>query len=97
MFCSFCGHKNEEGNRFCSNCGRELGKTPPPSNESSTRQVDSSITRKSIKKDALNRNKGPLYLGYILQMILIIAVIIIFLVILGALLFQTASTSSQIK
>lgn len=94
MFCSFCGHKNEEGNKFCSECGRELGKTPPPNKESSGGPVDSSITRKSLKKDALNKKKAPLYLAYILQVIITVAVVIIFLVILGAILFQTATSVS---
>ena len=50
MFCSFCGHKNEEGNKFCSECGKELGKTPPPNKESFGGPVDSSITRKKSQK-----------------------------------------------
>ena len=94
MFCSFCGHKNEEGNKFCSECGKELGKTPPPNKESFGGPVDSSITRKSLKKDALNKKKAPLYLAYILQVIITVAVVIIFLVILGAILFQTATSVS---
>ena len=76
MYCSYCGSKNEEGNKFCSSCGKEL--SPPPKKESPTstgQPLHDSITRKSIKKDAMQKNKSPLYLGYIILFILILVTI----------------------
>lgn len=76
MYCSYCGNKNEEGSKFCSSCGKEL--LPPQEKESPTsigQPLHDSIVRKSIKKDAIQKDKGPLYLGYIISFILILVVV----------------------
>lgn len=28
MFCTYCGAKNDASNKFCENCGQQLGGTP---------------------------------------------------------------------
>ena len=67
MYCSYCGNKIEKDSKYCSSCGRELNQTPKeePINKE-VKKVHNSITRKSIKKDAMTKNKGPLYLGTIM-------------------------------
>ena len=77
MFCSSCGSKNDEGNKYCISCGKEL--MPKHSEEN----IHNFIIRRSIKKDAQAKNKGPLYLGYIVFFISLIAVIIFLTTSLG--------------
>lgn len=84
MYCSDCGSKNEENSKFCSSCGKELKKEEQQnSQDQATENLHNSIIRKSIKKDAQEKNKGPLYLGNIIMFTTIIIVLIIMTVIFG--------------
>lgn len=84
MYCSYCGNKIEKDSKYCSSCGRELNQTPKeePTNKE-VKKVHNSITRKSIKKDAMAKNKGPLYLGTIMFIVAIIIIMVLMTTIFG--------------
>lgn len=93
MYCSYCGSKNEEGSKFCSSCGKELLPTQKEEKPKETGEpLHNSIVRKSIKKDAMSKNKGPLYAGYILSFVLVFIVLMILAFTLGTK-TQTGATS----
>ncbi|MDD6757118.1 MAG: DUF975 family protein [bacterium] len=78
MYCSHCGSKNEENSKFCSSCGKELIKVKEQNKQDrSTGPIHNSIIRKSIKKDAQEKNKGPLYLGNIIMFTTVVITLII--------------------
>ena len=52
MYCSNCLYKNEEGQSLCSKCGKKLKKHL---SNKQLKSLESSITRRSIKKDAYHR------------------------------------------
>lgn len=64
MYCSNCLYKNEEGQSLCSKCGKKLKKHL---SNKQLKSLESSITRRSIKKDAYHRQKDPLYIAYIIK------------------------------
>lgn len=84
MYCSYCGNKIEKDSKYCSSCGRELNQTPKeePINKE-VKKVHNSITRKSIKKDAMTKNKGPLYLGTIMFIMAIIIIMVLMTTVFG--------------
>ena len=64
MFCAKCGNKNEEGAKFCTNCGEPLSKqdtkeTVTPSQNYSSTSNQGGI-RKAIKADAKGKIKSSL-------------------------------------
>lgn len=84
MYCSHCGSKNEENSKFCSSCGKELIKVKEQNKQDrSTGPIHNSIIRKSIKKDAQEKNKGPLYLGNIIMFTTVVITLIIMAVNFG--------------
>ena len=84
MYCSHCGSKNEENSKFCSSCGKELIKVKEQNKQNrSTGPIHNSIIRKSIKKDAQEKNKGPLYLGNIIMFTTVVITLIIMAVNFG--------------
>lgn len=101
MFCSYCGTPNDKESRFCKSCGRELSATPStiegptPSNRNS-QNIHNSIIRKSIKKDAKEKNKGTLIGGYFLFLVLILAItFIIGFIIAGTNIVSTGSQTTM--
>lgn len=88
MYCVHCGSKNENNSKFCYSCGKEL----QPIEEESKVFLHNSIIRRSIKKNAYEKNKNSLYLGNI---ILIIAVIITAIVITICFGTETVNSSGQ--
>lgn len=74
MYCSNCLYKNEEGQSLCSKCGKKLKKHL---SNKQLKSLESSITRRSIKKDAYHRQKDPLYIAYIIKVAIMIVVFLI--------------------
>ena len=84
MYCSYCGNKIEKDSKYCSSCGRELNqvsKEEPTHKE--RKKIHNSVTRKSIKMDAMTKNKGPLYLGTIMFIMAIIIIMVLMTTIFG--------------
>ena len=84
MYCSYCGNKIEKDSKYCSSCGRELNqvsKEEPTHKE--RKKIHNSVTRKSIKMDAMTKNKGPLYLGTIIFIMAIIIIMVLMTTIFG--------------
>lgn len=84
MYCSYCGNKIEKDSKYCSSCGRELNqesKEKPTNKEG--KKIHNSVTRKSIKMDAMTKNKGPLYLGTIIFIMAIIIIMVLMTTIFG--------------
>lgn len=72
MYCSHCGRKNDNNSKFCSSCEKELITV-----EENNSFLHNSIIRKSIKKDAMEKNKDPLYLGNIIMFTTVIITLIV--------------------
>lgn len=53
VYCSNCGEKNKDGNKFCSNCGEPMGSSP---------RSDSSKPIKSRVKSQNQYSKSPAYI-----------------------------------
>ena len=88
MYCIHCGGQNDNSSKFCSSCGKEL----QPIKAGKSEPLHNSVIRRSIKKNAYEKNKGALYLGNI---ILIIAVIILVIVITVSFGTETMSESGS--
>ena len=84
MYCSYCGNKIEKDSKYCSSCGRELNQVSKeePTNKEG-KKIHNSVTRKSIKMDAMTKNKGPLYLGTIMFIMAIIIIMVLMTTIFG--------------
>lgn len=84
MYCSYCGNKIEKDSKYCSSCGRKLNQVSKeePTNKEG-KKIHNSVTRKSIKMDAMTKNKGPLYLGTIIFIMAIIIIMVLMTTIFG--------------
>ncbi len=96
MYCSKCGTKNEENAKFCASCGAELASTSNDENQAvkpsvenpKQNNVNDSVFRKALKRDAKGKPKGALAGMFGLQFVIPIILFLLFLLALGG--FATA-------
>lgn len=85
MYCGYCGNKIDKDSKFCPFCGREVLEEKREVNiNQQPKPVHNSVIRKSIKKNAMGKNRGVLYAANIIFFIAIIMVLTLAAVTIGA-------------